>query len=401
MPKKEEPIKTVTATAVVLNKPTLTAGGSLTKVIPKQFTATSAIKTTTPSGQIVFIQSPGGTAQPIRIAGTSATTPSGTGSGIQLIKTADGNFIQLKNKSSISLTPASVSAIQKATPVANANNALGRIIVKRTNGQRLLISTPPSSNTTTTTITEKTQTTTTAPSTIISPTKTTRTVTVAQAKKMGLLTSTNLKELVTGQKQGSIKIQTSTPGVTKITTATPSTVLTNAKIVKPALASTSTTTASAPTQKVLIQVSGGIQKQVMLPQHLVKLAQSGQIKAVNVPGKGIQYVRINTASSNSSTNISTTTSNTMTMVSKIVTTKSTSANGATTTTTASISSNQSNMQQKPATQTFTIVQPTNNDGKSHVTTIGGTTIKQHVCHLQIYLTLHYYIVFFFIRLSHN
>lgn len=226
---------------------------TLTKIAPKPVSTTKAVP-----GQIVVIQRPGGATQQIRIA-SSSNTPSPSGP-IKLIKTADGKFLRISSTKKPTVPAASAAA-------TNSSVQVKRIISKNNAGQLV---------------------TTNAQSSVASNSSPTpaggvkRTFTVAQAQQMGLISSSKLKELVSqasAQKQSKLSAPQS-PDTKPTTTISPAT--------------------KVATQKVIIQTSSGEQKQVSLPPNLIKLAQSGQIKAVNVAGKGIQYVRV--MGSNSSTN---------------------------------------------------------------------------------------------------
>lgn len=227
---------------------------TLTKIAPKGISTSKAVP-----GQIVVIQGPGGSTQQIRIA--SATNTQSPNGPIQLIKTADGKYLRI----SATKKPNSATSSTQAKPPAQ------RIIAKNSAGQSI------TSNTVSTATTAN-----------ASPTAgVKRTFTVAQAQQMGIISSAKLKELVsqaTAQKQAKLKAPPSP--ITSVTS-------------KP-----TTSTSKVVAQKVIIQTSSGEQKQVSLPPNLIKLAQSGQIKAVNVAGKGIQYVRVmgtNSAANTTST----------------------------------------------------------------------------------------------------
>ncbi|KAJ6645887.1 Protein lin-54 like [Pseudolycoriella hygida] len=226
---------------------------TLTKIAPKPISTTKTVP-----GQIVVIQRPGGSTQHIRIG--NSPNASASNGPIKLIKTADGKFLR-------------ISATKK--PAATTTPAHPPVQVKRIISKNSAV--PIIANTQSVAANSK-------PST--QPTGVKRTFTVAQAQQMGLISSSKLKELVsqaTAQKQA------------KLSTTQPS----------EAVKSTNTTTSSAPkVQKVIIQTSTGEQKQVSLPPNLIKLAQSGQIKAVNVAGKGIQYVRVVGSNSTSNANTS-------------------------------------------------------------------------------------------------
>lgn len=224
---------------------------TLTKIAPKPASATKADQ----NRQIVVIQRPGGAAQQIRIAGASNTPSNGP---IKLIKTADGKFLRISSTKKPAVQQTASPSVQ-VKRIISKNNA-GQLVA--TNAQSIAANTSPT------------------------PTGVKRTFTVAQAQQMGLISSSKLKELVsqaTAQKQAKLSTPRSPDSNKPTTTISPTT--------------------KVATQKVIIQTSSGEQKQVSLPPNLIKLAQSGQIKAVNVAGKGIQYVRV--MGSNSTTPTST------------------------------------------------------------------------------------------------
>lgn len=318
-------------------KPTMSqttaSNSTLQKIAPKP----AAVKqTAVTGGKIVYIKSPNGTPQPIRIGGgqllgptnATATTTTNTNTtvsnpAIQFIKTLDGNFLQIKNKNVVSMqkssTPTTVSSANAQTSaiVSSSTSNNTRFVVKSGTGSHLILSTPA------TTANAKV---TTAASTSSGNNK--RTLTVSQAQQMGLITSAKLKELVSAANANK---------------ANPSTTTTNTVVAnKPALilpasgATTSSalsTTAGAlpkgqPTilnkglkpiqsQKILIQstnnsnnsgntntVSNVDTKSAKLTgtQNVVKIPQNSQLRAVNVAGRGLQYVRVlNSVASSGST----------------------------------------------------------------------------------------------------
>lgn len=234
---------------------------ALTRIAPKPVSTTKTVP-----GQIVVIQRPGGSTQQIRIAGSSNATPSPNGP-IKLIKTADGKFLR-------------ISSTKKPTVPTSASNSsvqVKRIISKNSAGQLLTTNAQSVASNSSST-----------------PSGVKRTFTVAEAQQMGLISSSKLKELVSqasAQKQAKLSTPQS-PDNKKATT----TISSASKVV---------------TQKVIIQTPSGEQKQVSLPPHLIKLAQSGQIKAVNVAGKGIQYVRVMGSNSSANATSSSTTTTTI------------------------------------------------------------------------------------------
>lgn len=120
---------------------------------------------------------------------------------------------------------------------------------------------------------------------------------------MGLLSAAKLKELVTA---AAAQRKIASASITKTLTSSiagssfsTAPILLNKSVSSTIPTSSSATFANKPksippgAQKIVIQTASGVQKQVVLPPHLYKLAQQGQIKAVSIAGKGIQYVRVN------------------------------------------------------------------------------------------------------------
>lgn len=267
------------------------------KIAPKPISP--IVKQTSNNSKLVLIQSPGGTAQTIRISGTANTPTSSSGEagssggGIRIIKMADGQLYQVKNKP---LVATAISSTDKKSPQTPQTH-IGRFIVKGGAGQRIVLTTPPS----------------TAVKTVVSSigatsgATTTRTYTVAQAQQLGLLSAARIKELVS-QATTVVAKKPLTPilpaSSSAAATTSPATVIavsscstaTVASAVKPTASVThvgvATTSTAAGPPKIILKTVGGVQKQVTLPQNIVKLAQGGQIRAVNVAGRGIQYVRV-------------------------------------------------------------------------------------------------------------
>lgn len=289
------------------------------------------------------------------------STVGGVNSNIQLIKTSDGNFIQIKNNAKIGspnvLTTTSLQSTTaaggSASVTSTGNGVNAQYVLKNGVGQRLLMgNTPPikvgqASGPTTGAV--KVPTTAVASTSAIKsaitvpgvPTGTPRTLTVAQAQKMGLLSSAKLKELVTqatAHKQAKAQAAAAAANESVITASNTVTTVsspavlssTNRQIPTPVVSKTpvsaiSSGVAQLPAkpklmqghQKILIQTAEGVQKHVVLPPHLYKLAQEGKIKAVSIAGKGIQYVRVNTPNTNKFATTSTATSASTTNVSMV------------------------------------------------------------------------------------
>lgn len=298
----------------------------------------------------MVVQKPGGAMQQFRIGNASSSSgsngpssSSGTGAGtgttgnIQLIKTTDGSFIQINGKLA---SPSTTGALAQATAAATnpsgsisaGNGVPTQYVIKAGTGHRMLLSnnstiklptapiklnpSPSSSNNAVVTNSKN-----------VVPgvsTGTPRTLTVAQAQKMGLLSAEKLKELVTqatAQKQAKAAAAAAALNESTITPSSSNNTptvrqipihLNNTSHGPPVSSSANSTSATVPAsnnnnikprvmpghQKILIQTAEGVRKQVVLPPDLYKLAQEGKIRAVSIAGKGIQYVRVNTPNTN-------------------------------------------------------------------------------------------------------
>lgn len=266
-----------------------TASSSSSTTVPLQKIApkpSSIVKPSMTSGKIVFIKSPNGTPQPLRIGGqlvsqSTATVNNSnlvaTSPSIQIIKTLDGNILQIKNKNAGSGTTATVAQSTTASVVTtSANNT--RVLLKNSSGTHVLLSNAKTIPTTTTPTTvtklsipsaklkelvssssamsklstDETSITSQSSASLTSSTTTT------QSKNAPTILNKTLKPL---QSSGKILIQSSTSS-------------SNAQTVGETIKSTSTTIASTSSPNV------------------VKLPTNSQLRAVNVGGKGVQYVRV-------------------------------------------------------------------------------------------------------------
>lgn len=315
---------------------------TLQKIAPKPAIVKQTAVTTSGS-KIVYIKSPNGTPQPIRIGGqilgqnaatatvnsTNATGSVGN-SAIQFIKTVDGNFLQIKNKNVVSVqkaiapTPTASVATVNST-ASNANNT--RFVVKSNNGSRLILATPP------TAIASKSTSNTGAGTATTTSGGNTRTLTVSQAQQMGLISSAKLKELVSaatankanpGNVNKPVPIAPATATATGTTTVTtvnaakgPPTILNKGvkswqsqKILLQSKSSTSNNT-TVTTTTAMLNASTDAKTAKPIGQNVVKISQNPQLRAVNVAGKGLQYVRVlnssgsanSPATASSSTNV--------------------------------------------------------------------------------------------------
>lgn len=244
---------------------------SATKVISASTSNVTSTLQKIPSGKIVYIKNPNGTPQTIRIGGSLAIGGSqavsannsnhgnSTNSGVQKVQ-----LLQLKNKNMVSTSPNSPRLILKS------GNAPQKLYISSSGSGANLSSATGSG--------------------------TTRTITVSQAQKMGLIVSSN-------------KGNTSTPGTSSSTTTK--------TIILPASSSGTANIAlkNQPTilnkgvkpiqSKVLIQSDNSIDGETKLKTtsapNIVKVAGTGQQVRV-LQGKGLQYVRVlNAVSSGNAT----------------------------------------------------------------------------------------------------
>lgn len=300
--------KTTTVTTPGPKLPVQSSSNSagLPKIAPKP----TLIKSTTTAGKIVYIKSPNGTPQPIRIGSqivnsanttSTANASSASGGGIQLIKTVDGNILQIKNKQVVSVQKQSASPAPTSTSTAASANST-RFVLKSGTGSRVVLATPPTSKTA-----------------VTSTGGNTRTLTVTQAQQMGLITQANLKEFVSAANTNKSTVVTtntkqSKVGVSAVSVATNRIPAANVVAVAPKGQPTILNKSLKPTaqpQKIVIQSSStaGISakpKVAPVPTHnVVKLGQSTQLRAVNVAGKGVQYVRVFSSNAGSTANSTT------------------------------------------------------------------------------------------------
>lgn len=301
------------------------------KIAPKPAVTTSMLKTNiSGGGQQIVILNP---SQQLRLSATNSSTAmilkKPIGPSIASASPGSIRFIHKPLSSAIahqirlstsSITTSPTTKVLASTSSSTSSSSPSPVVTGKPT-MKTLTATPPASGTQ-------------------------RMLTVAQAQRMGLITSTKLREIVAATSAGkpsvvtikttmanSATTTTTTTAATKPTTPTtsvakPITIIKNVAapiasftIPKPS-SSTEAVSSSAGNsnagnsntgsnnagssntapkgQKIVIQTAGGVQRQVMLPPHLYKLAQKGQIKAVSIAGKGIQYVRVN--NSNGSAN---------------------------------------------------------------------------------------------------
>lgn len=302
---------------------TVPASASTTTTLQKIAPKPAFVKQTVTAGsKIVYIKSPNGTPQPIRIgaqllnqnaatAATNSTNAAGTAGSpaIQFIKTLDGNFLQIKNKNVVAVqktiapSPTTPVTAGNSSPASSANNT--RFVVKSGTGSRLILATPP------TPIASKPATNAAATVNAAASVGNTRTLTVSQAQQMGLISSSKLKELVsaatanktsptTANKPAAIAPAT-TAGTTTIASTNaakgPPTILNKGvkswqspKILLQSKSNTSNST-TVTTTTAIINAPAEV-KTTKIAHNVVKISQNSQLRAVNVAGKGLQYVRV-------------------------------------------------------------------------------------------------------------
>ncbi|XP_044739121.1 protein lin-54 homolog [Chrysoperla carnea] len=327
---KEQQIKIVTT------GPTST----LKAIAPKPITASIAQKTTpktniinTGGQQIVLIQSPGGTANAVSLStGQPIKLISQTGQPVtlpqfqarqQLVKTTDGNLIL---RTALPKGQTSTQATLKTNP------SLKRIVQTSPMTQKKMFVTTPGAQTIKTEPTTqmvKIITNTPGSTSMGNPSKT---ISLSQAQEMGLLTSTQVQQLLPHTVGNKIIINKS--GQTKPTTQL-------VKVATSQFQKSPTKILPAPKfvqkpggqQKVLIkqgnQLKTGIintgQQVLRIPAS--QLNSSGQIHQINLPGQGVQYVRlVNTSNSNQS-NTSAASSTVVTSTSGSTLVRTTTASG--------------------------------------------------------------------------
>ncbi|XP_058461164.1 protein lin-54 homolog [Malaya genurostris] len=253
----------------VVNNTAKPVSTMLQKIAPKPG---HLIRTTDSSGKVVLIQRPSNSGAPVKLLNNAKTTPTTT-------KTTSYHLV--KNDGSVLMRP-------KATPQA---------LVRR------VVSAAESSSAPRTKVIAK------APTHVVIHTKsgtagtTTKTVTVAEAHQMGLLNN-KMKQVVTVAKPRPTGTAVMKSPVKILHSAT-----TGSEVVRVKQEAPET---SAQTHKVLIKPNSTAttktaihSQKVLLPQSAIQAGQqSGQIQAINIPGKGIQYVRFlnqNSGSSNATT----------------------------------------------------------------------------------------------------
>ncbi|XP_058833187.1 protein lin-54 homolog [Topomyia yanbarensis] len=244
----------------------------LQKVAPK---ASQVIRTTNATGKVVLIQRPPSSVAPVKLLNNVKTTPAST-------KTTSYHLV--KNDGSVMMR-------SKVTPQA---------MVRR------VVSAAETSTTPRTKVIAK------APTHVVIHTKsgtagtTTKTVTVAEAHQMGLLNNKMKQMVAVAKPKPTGPLAAKSP--VKILPSSSTGVQSGSNLVR-LKQSPGAPGPSGQTHKVLIKSNLAAtnktavhSQKVLLPQSAIQAGQqSGQIQAINIPGKGIQYVRFLNQHSSSTT----------------------------------------------------------------------------------------------------
>lgn len=240
---------------------------NLQKIAPKPPTVVKS--TSLSSGKIVYIKSPNGSSQPIRIGGSivqnTTTAPNSinttNSTPIQIIKGADGNIYQIKPKQQTT----------NVKPTSTANNT--RLIVKNSDGSRVILTTSKPQTIPTTSSVGKLS----IPSTKLT-TNTTQTTKLNSTINAGEQTTISTKP-------NQLQSQPTT-STTTIVNKNLKTLPQSAKIIiQP---SSSTSGVSNTTNNNGQSIDANSNKTT----NVVKIPHATQLRAVNVAGKGLQYVRV-------------------------------------------------------------------------------------------------------------
>lgn len=249
----------ITVKRVVNSKPVAT---SVPKILPRP--QTGFFRTTNAAGKVVVIQKLANSVHtPVKLLNNTRPSPAtGNTTSYHLVKSEGGVVMRQKV-----LPQTMIRRVVPVTSAAEPNKA--KVCVK-------------------------------APTHVVIQTKsgtgsgtTTKTVTVAEAHQMGLLNSNKMKQMVTMAKpRPAGPFATKSPA--KILPSTSS----GSSMVR-LKQSPGAPGAAGQTQKVLIKANQAAgtktavhSQKVLLPQSAIQAGQqSGQIQAINIPGKGIQYVR--------------------------------------------------------------------------------------------------------------
>ncbi|XP_062560566.1 protein lin-54 homolog [Armigeres subalbatus] len=248
----------ITVKRVVNNKPIVTPTNLTSKLAPRP---ANFVRATNAAGKIVFIQKQPTTAAPVKLLNNAKSPTATTTTSYHLVKGEGGVVMQPKMQTQ--------NMIRRVVPATSTSS------MAASSGLN------------------KPKTITKPPTHVVIHTKmgpsgasTTKTLTVAEAHQMGLLNN-KVKQVVqmAKPKPSGISSAVKSPIKTMPGAATSSTIV--------RLKQSPGAPSAGQVQRVQTVTKSAVQSQkVVLPQSAIQAGQhSGQIQAINIPGKGIQYVR--------------------------------------------------------------------------------------------------------------
>lgn len=246
----------ITVKRVVNSKPVTSGTALFQRIAPKP---TNLIRVTNSAGKVMLMQKhtgpvTTGVAAPVKLLNNTRTSPGATAStttSYHLVKSEDG----VVRPKLAAVGAGSQTMIRRVVP---AGDGKPKMVVK-------------------------------APTHVVIQTKsgtTTKTVTVAEAHQMGLLNNSKVKQVMMTKQTSGGPLASRSPVKALPTTSGTSVVRLKQSPGAPA----------GTTQKIIVKANSGKvgtpgQKVVMSQSAIQAGQQSGQIQAINIPGKGIQYVR--------------------------------------------------------------------------------------------------------------
>lgn len=264
----------ITVKRVINNKPIATPT-TLTRIAPRP---ANFVRATNAAGKVVYIQkqtTP--TAAPVKLLNNakSPTAAASTTSTYHLVKSESGVVMQPRVQTQTMIrrvVPAT------ATSTTTAGGALNRPKTVTRPATHVVIHTKMGP----------------------SGTSTTKTLTVAEAHQLGLLN--NKKHMVQVEKPKPTGISSAIKSPVKVLPGGAST--SNSSTIVRLKQSPGTTTTAGQVQRITTLAKPS--QKVVLPQSAIQVGQkTGQIQAINIPGKGIQYVRFLNQNSSSAGSAST------------------------------------------------------------------------------------------------
>lgn len=256
----------ITVKRVIGGKPVTSGNAIMQRVTPK---GANLIRVANSAGKVVLMHktvgagTPTSTGGPVKLLNSTRTSPgatSGSTTSYHLVKSEDGVV-----RPKLAATPQTL--IRR---VVQAGEAKPKVVAKAPTHVVIHTKSGTSSGTTT------------------------KTVTVAEAHQMGLLNNNKVKQVMMTKQTPGGSVLSRSP--VKAVPSASGTSIVRLKQSPGAPAGT--------TQKIIVKANPGKapgQKVVMSQSAIQAGQQSGEIKAINIPGKGIQYVRfLNNQNQNSS-----------------------------------------------------------------------------------------------------